>query len=93
MTTIGTRAEVFYGFANKTASGLKKNDFFLGNDGSVKSKAARKAALDRMKAEGNKHFTKIFPTKKGCFCLSPAKCSKAYQIRMKKMNAKNKNKK
>mgnify|MGYP005729725461 CR=1 FL=1 len=46
--TVGSRAEVFHGNADKTPGGLSKKDLIM-KDGRVVSKAASKAALARMK--------------------------------------------
>jgi len=34
--TVGTRAEVFHGTADKTAGGLAKKNLMMGNDGRIK---------------------------------------------------------
>jgi hypothetical protein len=82
--TVGSRAEVFHGTADKTAGGLTKKDLKL-KDGRIVSKAASKAALDRMKAEGKKAMVKVFkPPKKG-FKLQPKQGTAAYEKKIKKM--------
>ena len=46
----GSRAEVFHGTAEKTTGGLRVKDLMLDSkDGQIKSVAAHKAALERMK--------------------------------------------
>ena len=57
MQTFGSRAEVFHGSALKTTGGLEKTDLAQDKYGKIVSKAARKAALARMKDEGKKHFS------------------------------------
>ena len=37
--TIGTRAQVWHGTAQKTSGGLTRADLFVGKDGAIKSKA------------------------------------------------------
>lgn len=84
--TFGSRAEVFHGTADKTTGGLRVKDLMLDkNDGQIKSVAAHKAALTRMKREGKKHLTKVFKPKKGKFSLQPKAGTKAYEKKMKKM--------
>jgi hypothetical protein len=81
---VGTRAQVFHGTADKTAGGLEKKNLML-KDGRIVSKAASKAALDRVKSEGKKHLTKVFkPSKKG-FKLQPKEGTAAYKKLVKKM--------
>jgi hypothetical protein len=53
--TVGSRAEVFHGNADKTPGGLSKKDLIM-KDGRVVSKAASKAALARMKKEGKEGY-------------------------------------
>ena len=48
MQTFGSRAEVFHGTAMKTTGGLMKTDLMQDKYGRIISKAARKAALDRI---------------------------------------------
>ena len=82
---VGTRAQVLHGTADRTAGGLEKENLMLSKDGRIVSKAARAAALKRMKREKGKHLTKVFrPAKKG-FKLQPRKGTKEYKERMKKM--------
>jgi hypothetical protein len=81
---VGTRAQVFHGTADKTAGGLEKKNLML-KDGRIVSKAASKAALERVKSEGKKHLTKVFkPSKKG-FKLQPKEGTAAYKKLVKKM--------
>jgi hypothetical protein len=85
METFGTRAQVFHGTAMKTTGGLTKSDLVQDKYGKIVSKAARKAALARMKEEGSKHLVKVFkPTKKG-FKLQPKEGTKEYKKKVKKM--------
>ena len=82
----GSRAEVFHGTAEKTTGGLRTKDLMLDpNDGQIKSVAAHKAALARMKKEGKKHLTKVFKPKKGKFALQPKEGTKEYKKKIKKM--------
>ena len=64
MQTFGSRAEVFHGTAMKTTGGLTKSDLVQDKYGRIVSKAARKAALTRMKSEGKQHLVKVFKPKK-----------------------------
>lgn len=81
---VGSRAQVFHGTADRTAGGLEKKNLML-KEGRIVSKAASKAALDRMKSEGKKHLTKVFkPAKKG-FKLQPKEGTAAYKKLVKKM--------
>ena len=83
---IGSRAQVFHGTADQTAGGLTQKDLMLDpNDGQIKSVAAHKAALARMKREGKKHLTKVFKPKKGKFALQPKEGTAAYKKKIKKM--------
>ena len=83
---VGSRAEVFHGTAEKTSGGLRQKDLMLDpNDGQIKSVAAHKAALARMKREGKKHLTKVFKPKKGKFALQPKEGTAAYKKKIKKM--------
>ena len=83
---VGSRAEVFHGTADKTSGGLRQKDLMLDpNDGQIKSVAAHKAALARMKREGKKHLTKVFKPKKGKFALQPKEGTAAYKKKIKKM--------
>jgi len=83
---VGSRAEVFHGTAEKTTGGLRAKDLMLDpNDGQIKSVAAHKAALARMKREGKKHLTKVFKPKKGKFALQPKEGTAAYKKKIKKM--------
>ena len=83
---VGSRAEVFHGKAEKTTGGLRAKDLMLDpNDNQIKSVAAHKAALARMKKEGKKHLTKVFKPKKGKFALQPKEGTKEYKKKIKKM--------
>ena len=83
---IGSRAEVFHGTATRTSGGLRVKDLMLdAKDGQIKSVAAHKAAIDRMKKEGKKHLTKAFKPKKGDFALQPKEGTKEYKKKIKKM--------
>jgi hypothetical protein len=83
---VGSRAEVFHGTAEKTTGGLRAKDLMLDpNDGQIKSVAAHKAALARMKKEGKKHLTKVFKPKKGKFALQPKEGTAEYKKKIKKM--------
>jgi hypothetical protein len=82
---VGSRAEVFHGTAEKTTGGLRAKDLMLDpNDGQIKSVAAHKAALARMKKEGKKHLTKVFKPKKGKFALQPKEGTRSTRRRLKK---------
>lgn len=82
---VGSRAEVFHGTAMHTAGGLVAKDLIRDDDGQIKSKRASMAALERMKREGKKSMVKVFkPAAKG-FKLQPAKGTKAYKAKIKKM--------
>lgn len=86
MNTIGSRAEVFHGTAQKTSGGLMKKDLVLGADGLIKSRQAVKSSLARMKREGDKHLTSVFaPKDDGKFHLQPKKGTKKYKTLVKKM--------
>lgn len=86
MTSIGSRAEVFHGTADRTSGGLTKKDLVQGADGLIKSKKAVKASLDRMKREGAKHLTSVFaPKDDGTFHLQPKKGTKKYKALVRKM--------
>lgn len=85
METFGTRAQVFHGTAMKTTGGLTKSDLVQDKYGRIVSKAARKAALARMKEEGSKHLVKVFKPKKSGFKLQPKEGSKDYKKKVKKM--------
>ena len=78
--TVGSRAEVFHGNADKTAGGLTKKDLKM-KDGRIVSKAASKAALDRMKSEGKKAMVKVFKPKKTGFSFSPRLAPKSMRRR------------
>jgi hypothetical protein len=81
---VGTRAQVFHGTADKTTGGLEKKNLML-KDGRIVSRAASKAALERVKSEGKKHLTKVFkPAKKG-FKLQPKEGTAAHKKLVKKM--------
>ena len=85
MQTFGSRAEVFHGTAMKTTGGLMKTDLIQDKYGRIISKAARKAALDRMKEEGKQHLVKVFKPKKSGFALQPKEGTKKYKTLVKKM--------
>ena len=85
METYGSRAQVFHGTALKTTGGLTKSDLVQDKYGKIVSKAARKAALERMKAEGKQHLVKVFKPRKSGFKLQPKEGTKAYEKRIKKM--------
>jgi len=85
MQTFGSRAEVFHGSALKTTGGLEKTDLAQDKYGKIVSKAARKAALARMKDEGKKHLVKVFKPKKSGFGLQPKEGTKKYKTLIKKM--------
>lgn len=85
METYGSRAQVFHGTALKTTGGLTKSDLVQDKYGKIVSKAARKAALERMKAEGKQHLVKVFKPKRTGFKLQPKEGTKAYEKRIKKM--------
>lgn len=85
METFGSRAQVFHGTALKTTGGLTKSDLVQDKYGKIVSKAARKAALTRMKAEGKQHLVKVFKPKKTGFKLQPKEGTKKYKTLIKKM--------
>ena len=85
MQTFGSRAEVWHGVALKTTGGLEKKDLTQDKYGRILSKAARKAALARLKDEGKKHLVKVFKPKTPGFKLPPQEGSKAYERKIKKM--------
>ena len=85
METFGTRAQVFHGTALKTTGGLTQSDLVQDKYGSIRSIAARKAALKRMKREGKKALVKVFKPKKKGFGLQPKEGTKAYEKKIKKM--------
>ena len=85
MSSVGSRAEVFHGTAEKTSGGLMKKDLMMGKDGRIKSKAAHDAAVARMKSEGKAAMVKIFKPKKGKFTLQPKEGTAAYEKKIKKM--------
>ena len=85
MQTFGSRAEVWHGVALKTTGGLEKKDLTQDKYGRILSKAARKAALARLKDEGKKHLVKVFKSKNTGFKLQPKEGSKAYERKIKKM--------
>ena len=82
--TVGSRAEVFHGTADKTAGGLSKKDL-IKKDGRIVSKSASKAALKRMKAEGKKAMVRVFKPKKTGFKLQPKVGTKEYEKKIAKM--------
>ena len=79
---IGSRAEVFHGTADKTSGGLEKKDLVM-KDGRIISKAASKAAKKSLKKNPKfKAFVDLAKekaSKKGAFCLVPAKDTKIYK--------------
>ena len=83
--TFGSRAEVWHGVALKTTGGLEKKDLTQDKYGTIVSKAARKAALARLKDEGKKHLVKVFKPKKTGFKLQPKEGTKTYEKKIKKM--------
>ena len=80
--TVGSRAEVFHGTADKTSGGLAKKDLMM-KDGRIVSKAASKASKKALKS--NPKFmafidlAKEKSEQKGSFCLVPSKKTKAYK--------------
>jgi hypothetical protein len=82
--TVGSRAEVFHGTADKTAGGLSKKDLLM-KDGRIVSKAASKAALKRVKKEGKKAMVNVFKPKKDGFKLQPKTGTKEYEKKIAKM--------
>ena len=83
--TFGSRAEVWHGVALKTTGGLEKKELTQDKYGKIVSKAARKAALARLKDEGKKHLVKVFKPKKTGFKLQPKEGTKTYEKKIKKM--------
>lgn len=84
--TVGTRAQVFHGNADKTPGGLTKRDLFKGPDGRIKSEKASNAAKQRVENEGPKAMVNAFKPKKGTFKLQPKAGTAAYKKALKKMN-------
>jgi hypothetical protein len=82
--TVGSRAEVFHGTADKTAGGLSKKDLIM-KDGRIVSKAASKAALKRVKKEGKKAMVNVFKPKKTGFKLQPKVGTAEYEKKIAKM--------
>jgi len=80
--TIGSRAEVFHGTADKTSGGLGKKDLKM-KEGRIISKAASKASKKSLKKNPKfAAFIDAAKTKtddKGCFCLVPKEGTKAYK--------------
>lgn len=80
--TVGSRAEVFHGTADKTSGGLVKKDLMM-KDGRIVSKAASKASKKALKS--NPKFQAFIDAarekaeKKASFCLVPKKGSKSYK--------------
>jgi hypothetical protein len=76
--TVGSRAEVFHGTADKTSGGLVKKDLMM-KDGRIVSKAASKASKKALKS--NPKFMAFIDAakKKASFCLVPKKGSKSYK--------------
>jgi hypothetical protein len=83
--TFGSRAEVWHGVALKTTGGLEKKELTQDKYGKIVSKAARKAALARLKDEGKKHLVKVFKPKKSGFKLQPKEGTNTYEKKIKKM--------
>ncbi|BCV07117.1 MAG: hypothetical protein Ct9H90mV1_0840 [Prasinovirus sp.] len=83
--TFGSRAEVWHGVALKTTGGLEKKDLTQDKYGKIVSKAARKAALARLKDEGKKHLVRVFKPKKTGFKPQPKEGTKTYEKKIKKM--------
>lgn len=84
--TVGTRAQVFHGTADKTAGGLAMEDLMQSTDGRIKSVAASRAAKKRVKEEGGKAMVKVFkPAKDGKFKLQPKAGTAAHKKLIKKM--------
>jgi hypothetical protein len=81
-----SRAQVFHGNGLKTGGGLRKEDLFKDTDGSIKSKAASKAAKKRVTEEGSKAMVRVFKAKKGEFEPQPKKRTKKYKELIKKMS-------
>jgi len=75
------RKMVLEGKLDQTKGGLRKVDLLP--DG--RSKKAVEASLKRMKIEGPKHLTKVFPPAKKGFKLQPKVGTKAYDKKIKKM--------
>ena len=69
--TVGSRAEVFHGNADKTPGGLSKKDLIM-KDG-------------RMKKEGKKAMVKVFKPKKSGFKLQPKSGTVEYEKKIAKM--------
>lgn len=88
MQTFGSRAEVWHGIALKTAGGLEKGDLDQDKYGRIVSKAARKAAIARMKREGKKSLVNVFRPKKEGFELQPKEGTESYEKKIKKMKIK-----
>jgi hypothetical protein len=80
--TVGSRAEVFHGTADKTSGGLEKKDLKM-KDGRIVSKAASKAAKKSLKSNPKfRAFIDLAKEKseqKATFCLVPKKGSKTYK--------------
>lgn len=45
--TVGSRAEVFHGTAEKTSGGLKKKDLYKGKDGGIHAKSMKKRGSNK----------------------------------------------
>jgi hypothetical protein len=76
--TVGSRAEVFHGNADKTAGGLAKKDLMM-KDGRIISKSASKSAKKSLKKNPKfKAFVDMAKENK-TFCLAPSKNTKAYK--------------
>ena len=51
--SVGSRAQVFHGTAERTTGGLTKKDLFMDTDGEIKSKAKSKLMIKRTKEGKN----------------------------------------
>ena len=87
MTTVGSRAQVFHGNADKTSGGLKKGDLKQNDNGKIVSKKASAAA------KKTKNLGKFQATGKG-FALAPKKGTQAHKdLKSKKSRKSRKSKK
>ena len=87
--TIGTRREVFYGYALRTAGGLTRKDLMKNSKGKIVSIEASKAAEERLKTPALEKF-KVFvdsatKNKGGEFKQSPPRGTPEYKKMMKKV--------
>ena len=76
--TIGTRAQVWHGTAQKTSGGLTRADLFVGKDGAIKSKAQAAAGkknpgLKMWRASVDQAKKQLGIPKKGEFVLIDGK--------------------